>query len=104
MNIEQNNNDADFIIGDVVALTETRTAFASDDLFEIVEKADIDNVWVLRSSNDLILALTKELRHATIAEIQAKRRLPVCEILTDEDIAYHASSCVGMRPIRKRDT
>ena len=79
-------HDACFIAGDVVVLKESNR----NKLFTI-ENISTDLV-ILSDRDDCISVVdVNQIRTATIAEIQAKRRLQICETLTDDDITYHAS-------------
>lgn len=68
----------DFLIGDVVVLTKQCRNFYSNDLFEIKGKAT-QRLWSIKSSNHLIIVATNEIRSASVAELQAKRRLTEAE-------------------------
>ena len=71
-------NSLDFLIGDVVVLTKECRTFKSNDLFEVKNKT-LTSLWTIKSENHLILASSKEIRTATVAELNAKRRLTKAE-------------------------
>ncbi|WP_284072835.1 hypothetical protein [Acinetobacter baumannii] len=68
----------DFLIGDVVVLTKECRSFKSNDLFEVKNKT-LTRLWTIQSENHLILVSSKEIRTATVAELNAKRRLTSAE-------------------------
>ncbi|MGR3977554.1 hypothetical protein FW754_07695 [Acinetobacter sp. 1207_04] len=68
----------DFLVGDVVVLTDYCISFKSNDLFEVQNKT-LSRLWSIKSNNHLILASSKEIRSATLAELQANRRLTEAE-------------------------
>jgi len=70
--------DVDFLPGDVVVLTKLCRTFYSNDLFEIKGKAT-ERLWSIKSKNHHIIVASKEIRPATVAEIQSKRRLTEAE-------------------------
>ena len=72
------DNFVDFLVGDVVVLTKHCRNFHSNDLFEIKGKAT-QQLWSIRSNNHLIIVATHEIRSATVAELQANRRLTEAE-------------------------
>ncbi|AYX88695.1 hypothetical protein RGN99_003705 [Acinetobacter baumannii] len=71
-------NSPDFLIGDVVVLTKECRTFKSNDLFEVKNKT-LTRLWTIKSENHLILVSSKEIRTATVAELNAKRRLTSAE-------------------------
>lgn len=71
-------NSPDFLIGDVVVLTKECRTFKSNDLFEVKNKT-LTRLWTIKSENHLILVSSKEIRTATVAELNAKRRLTKAE-------------------------
>lgn len=71
-------NSPEFLIGDVVVLTEDCRSFNSNDLFEVRNKT-LTMLWTIRSENHLILVSSNEIRTATVAELNAKRRLTIAE-------------------------
>jgi hypothetical protein len=71
-------NSPEFLVGDVVVLTEDCRNFKSNDLFEVKNKT-LTRLWTIKSENHLILVSSKEIRTATIAELNAKRRLTNAE-------------------------
>jgi len=73
-NQSMNSNDLDFLVGDMVVLTEECRTFKSNDLFEVKNKT-LTSLWTIKSENHLILVSSKEIRTATVAELNAKRRL-----------------------------
>ncbi|MCT2464295.1 hypothetical protein MNL92_18400 [Acinetobacter baumannii] len=50
----------------------------SNDLFEVKNKT-LTRLWTIKSENHLILVSSKEIRTATVAELNAKRRLTSAE-------------------------
>ncbi|MFX5789473.1 hypothetical protein ABTE25_20480, partial [Acinetobacter baumannii] len=52
--------------------------FKSNDLFEVKNKT-LTRLWTIKSENHLILVSSKEIRTATVAELNAKRRLTSAE-------------------------
>lgn len=82
----EESSRSNFSIGDVVVLKES----SSNKLFTI-ENLNSDLV-ILSDRDDCIRVVNiNQVRSATVAEAQAKRRLHVCEILSDDDIKYHTS-------------
>ncbi|EXH11914.1 MULTISPECIES: hypothetical protein [Acinetobacter] len=73
-----NSNDLEFLVGDMVVLTEECRTFKSNDLFEVKNKT-LTSLWTIKSENHLILVSSKEIRTATVAELNAKRRLTSAE-------------------------
>ncbi|WP_407478651.1 hypothetical protein [Acinetobacter baumannii] len=71
-------NSPDFLIGDVVLLTKECRTFKSNDLFEVKNKT-LTSLWTIKSENHLILVSSKEIRTATVSELNAKRRLTSAE-------------------------
>lgn len=71
-------NQPEFLVGDVVVLTEECRSFKSNDLFEVKNKT-LTRLWTIKSENHLILVSSKEIRTATVAELNAKRRLTSAE-------------------------
>ncbi|AWS01227.1 hypothetical protein ACVYBP_18490 [Acinetobacter baumannii] len=72
------HNLQEFLVGDVVVLTEECRTFKSNDLFEVKNK-NLTSLWIIKSENHLILVSSKEIRTATVAELNAKRRLTKAE-------------------------
>jgi len=72
------HNLQEFLVGDVVVLTEECRTFKSNDLFEVKNKT-LTSLWTIKSENHLILVSSKEIRTATVAELNAKRRLTKAE-------------------------
>ncbi|MDC5064420.1 hypothetical protein NRA11_13055 [Acinetobacter baumannii] len=72
------HNLQEFLVGDVVVLTEECRSFKSNDLFEVKNK-NLTSLWIIKSENHLILVSSKEIRTATVAELNAKRRLTKAE-------------------------
>lgn len=77
-NQSMNSNDLEFLVGDMVVLTEECRTFKSNDLFEVKNKT-LTSLWTIKSENHLILVSSKEIRTATVAELNAKRRLTSAE-------------------------
>ncbi|WP_284924457.1 hypothetical protein [Acinetobacter baumannii] len=77
-NQSANYNLPEFLSGDVVVLTEECRTFKSNDLFEVKNKT-LTRLWTIKSENHLILVSSKEIRTATVAELNAKRRLTKAE-------------------------
>lgn len=77
-NQSANYNLPEFIPGDVVVLTEECRNFKSNDLFEVKNKT-LTRLWTIQSENHLILVSSKEICTATVAELNAKRRLTSTE-------------------------
>lgn len=71
-------NQPEFLVGDVVVLTKECRSFKSNDLFEVKNKT-LTSLWTIKSQNHLFLVSSKEIRTATVAEINAKRRLTSAE-------------------------
>ncbi len=71
-------NQPEFLVGDVVVLTKECRSFKSNDLFEVKNKT-LTRLWTIKSENHLILVSSKEIRTATVAELNAKRRLTSAE-------------------------
>lgn len=71
-------NQPEFLVGDVVVLTKECRTFKSNDLFEVKNKT-LTRLWTIKSENHLILVSSKEIRTATVAELNAKRRLTSAE-------------------------
>ncbi|MDP7798874.1 hypothetical protein FJV19_13790 [Acinetobacter baumannii] len=71
-------NQPEFLVGDVVVLTKECRSFKSNDLFEVKNKT-LTSLWTIKSENHLILVSSKEIRTATVAELNAKRRLTKAE-------------------------
>lgn len=71
-------NQPEFLVGDVVVLTKECRSFKSNDLFEVKNKT-LTSLWTIKSQNHLILVSSKEIRTATVAELNAKRRLTKAE-------------------------
>ncbi|MCE6000255.1 hypothetical protein KWF86_08250 [Acinetobacter pittii] len=71
-------NQPEFLVGDVVVLTKECRSFKSNDLFEVKNKT-LTWLWTIKSENHLILVSSKEIRTATVAELNAKRRLTKAE-------------------------
>lgn len=71
-------NQPEFLVGDVVVLTKECRSFKSNDLFEVKNKT-LTRLWTIKSENHLILVSSKEIRTATVAELNAKRRLTKAE-------------------------
>ncbi|MDO7330580.1 hypothetical protein Q5X28_06325 [Acinetobacter baumannii] len=71
-------NQPEFLVGDVVVLTKECRSFKSNDLFEVKNK-NLTSLWTIKSENHLILVSSKEIRTATVAELNAKRRLTSAE-------------------------
>ncbi|MEC5496632.1 hypothetical protein P9867_009035 [Acinetobacter baumannii] len=72
------HNLQEFLVGDVVVLTEECRTFKSNDLFEVKNKT-LTSLWTIKSEKHLILVSSKEIRTATVAELNAKRRLTSAE-------------------------
>ncbi|RJN74700.1 hypothetical protein D3X68_08130 [Acinetobacter baumannii] len=72
------HNLQEFLVGDMVVLTEECRTFKSNDLFEVKNKT-LTSLWTIKSENHLILVSSKEIRTATVAELNAKRRLTKAE-------------------------
>ncbi|HAV5611747.1 TPA: hypothetical protein JI132_18030 [Acinetobacter baumannii] len=77
-NQSANYNLPEFLSGDVVVLTEECRTFKSNDLFEVKNKT-LTSLWTIKSQNHLFLVSSKEIRSATVAELNAKRRLTSAE-------------------------
>ncbi|MCY3348148.1 hypothetical protein ECD80_03500 [Acinetobacter baumannii] len=77
-NQSANYNLPEFLSGDVVVLTKECRTFKSNDLFEVKNKT-LTRLWTIKSENHLILVSSKEIRTATVAELNAKRRLTSAE-------------------------
>ncbi|WP_407535548.1 hypothetical protein, partial [Acinetobacter baumannii] len=58
-----NSNDLEFLVGDMVVLTEECRTFKSNDLFEVKNKT-LTSLWTIKSENHLILVSSKEIRTA----------------------------------------
>ncbi|WP_114183705.1 hypothetical protein [Acinetobacter baumannii] len=71
-------NQPEFLVGDVVVLTKECRSFKSNDLFKVKNKT-LTRLWTIKSENHLILVSSKEIRTATVAELNAKRRLTSAE-------------------------
>ncbi|EZI55265.1 hypothetical protein K021_4032 [Acinetobacter baumannii 25442_5] len=71
-------NQPEFLVCDVVVLTKECRTFKSNDLFEVKNKT-LTSLWTIKSENHLILVSSKEIRTATVAELNAKRRLTSAE-------------------------
>jgi hypothetical protein len=71
-------NQPEFLVGDVVVLTKECRSFKSNDLFEVKNKT-LTSLWTIKSEKHLILVSSKEIRTATVAELNAKRRLTKAE-------------------------
>lgn len=71
-------NQPKFLVGDVVVLTKECRSFKSNDLFEVKNKT-LTSLWTIKSQNHLFLVSSKEIRTATVAELNAKRRLTSAE-------------------------
>ncbi|HAV2814815.1 hypothetical protein Q4080_18000 [Acinetobacter baumannii] len=71
-------NQPEFLVGDVVVLTKECRTFKSNDLFEVKNKT-LTSLWTIKSEKHLILVSSKEIRTATVAELNAKRRLTKAE-------------------------
>ncbi|HAV4456484.1 TPA: hypothetical protein JIR19_04500 [Acinetobacter baumannii] len=71
-------NQPEFLVGDVVVLTKECRSFKSNDLFEVKNKT-LTSLWTIKSQNHLFLVSSKEIRTATVAELNAKRRLTKAE-------------------------
>lgn len=71
-------NQPEFLVGDVVVLTKECRSFKSNDLFEVKNKT-LTSLWTIKSENHLILVSSKEILTATVAELNAKRRLTSAE-------------------------
>ncbi len=71
-------NQPEFLVGDVVVLTKECRSFKSNDLFEVKNKT-LTSLWTIKSQNHLFLVSSKEIRTATVAELNAKRRLTSAE-------------------------
>ena len=71
-------NQPEFLVGDVVVLTKECRTFKSNDLFEVKNKT-LTSLWTIKSAKHLILVSSKEIRTATVAELNAKRRLTKAE-------------------------
>ncbi|SBS22586.1 Uncharacterised protein [Acinetobacter baumannii] len=71
-------NQPEFLVGDVVVLTKECRSFKSNDLFEVKNKT-LTSLWTIKSQNHLFLVSSKEIRSATVAELNAKRRLTSAE-------------------------
>ncbi|OAM08589.1 hypothetical protein AZK46_14830 [Acinetobacter baumannii] len=71
-------NQPEFLVGDVVVLTKECRSFKSNDLFEVKNKT-LTRLWTIKPENHLILVSSKEIRTATVAELNAKRRLTSAE-------------------------
>lgn len=71
-------NQPEFLVGDVVVLTKECRSFKSNDLYEVKNKT-LTSLWTIKSENHLILVSSKEIRTATVAELNAKRRLTSAE-------------------------
>jgi hypothetical protein len=77
-NQQPEGNLPEFLVGDVVVLTEDCRNFKSNDLFEVKNKT-LTRLWTIKSENHLILVSSKEICTATVAELNAKRRLTSAE-------------------------
>lgn len=75
---DTNNISDNYRYGDVVVLTKLCRTFYSNDLFEVKGKAT-ERLWSIKSKNHHIIVASKEIRPATVAEIQANRRLTEAE-------------------------
>ncbi|WP_336020857.1 hypothetical protein [Acinetobacter bereziniae] len=75
---DTNNISDNYKSGDVVVLTKLCRTFYSNDLFEVKGKAT-ERLWSIKSKNHHIIVASKEIRPATVAEIQANRRLTEAE-------------------------
>lgn len=75
---QQNQGNHDFQVGDLVVLTSECRNFISNDLFEVQAKST-DALWTIKSSNHVLLVTSIEIRPATVAELNAKRRLTSIE-------------------------
>lgn len=71
-------NQPEFLVGDVVVFTKECRSFKSNDLFEVKNKT-LTSLWTIKSQNHLFLVSSKEIRTATVAELNAKRRLTSAE-------------------------
>ncbi|SSR34948.1 Uncharacterised protein [Acinetobacter baumannii] len=71
-------NQPEFLVGDVVVLTKECRSFKSNDLFEVKNKT-LTSLWTIKSQNHLFLVSSKEIRTATVAELNANRRLTSAE-------------------------
>ncbi len=71
-------NQPEFLVGDVVVLTKECRSFKSNNLFEVKNKT-LTSLWTIKSQNHLFLVSSKEIRTATVAELNAKRRLTSAE-------------------------
>ncbi|WP_241675203.1 hypothetical protein [Acinetobacter guerrae] len=80
---QQNEDNQEFLIGDAVVLTSGCKNFISNDLFEIQAKST-DALWTIKSSNHVLLVTNIEIRTATVAELNAKRRLTDAEMALGE--------------------
>nr|WP_245100858.1 hypothetical protein [Acinetobacter nosocomialis] len=72
------SNQPEFLVGDVVVLTKRCRSFKSNDLFEVKNKT-LTRLWTIKSENHLILVSSKEIRTATVAELNAKSHLTKAE-------------------------
>ncbi|MCE6628386.1 hypothetical protein KSA08_09565 [Acinetobacter pittii] len=72
------HNLQEFLVGDVVVLTEDCRNFKSNDLFKVKNKT-LTRLWTIESGNHLILVSSKEIRIATVSELNAQRRLTNAE-------------------------
>ena len=72
------HNLQELLVGDVVVLTKECRSFKSNDLFEVKNKT-LTSLWTIKSENHLILVSSKEIRTATVAKLNAKRRLTSAE-------------------------
>lgn len=79
----QNEDNREFLIGDVVVLTSECRNFISNDLFEIRAKST-DALWTIKSSNHVLLVTSIEIRPASVAELNANRRLSDAEMALGE--------------------
>ncbi|WP_336950826.1 hypothetical protein [Acinetobacter sp. AS167] len=74
-----NNINADFLTGDVVVLTKPNYTTDSEELFSVEEFHSNLDMYEIESKSYLLHVFANEVRTASIAEIQANRRLTEAE-------------------------
>lgn len=74
-----NNINADFLTGDVVVLTKPHYTTDSEELFSVEEFRSNLDMYEVKSKSYLLHVFANEIRTASIAEIQANRRLTEAE-------------------------
>ena len=73
-------NNSDFIVGDTVVFTEEKSCDC--DLYEVEAVLDGGLFWGISHYRQAFSA--RNLRHATVAETKAKRRLPALTTFGDD--------------------